>query len=107
MKSIIAKFSFALAGLCFVTCALAIDMPPLAIKQGCDNCHKIDKKFVGPTWMEVSRKYKGNETAVSKLSKKIIMGGSGVWGPVPMPGYPTLSDPEVGDLVTFILGLSD
>ncbi|MGC2166274.1 MAG: c-type cytochrome [Gallionella sp.] len=107
MKSIFAKFAFALAGVWFVTCAHAIDMPELAIKQGCNNCHKIDKKFVGPTFVEVSKKYKGNETAIAKLSKKIITGGSGAWGPVPMPGYPTLSDPEVGELVAFILKLSN
>lgn len=107
MTSIFAKFSFALTGVCFVTCAFAIDMPELAIEQGCNNCHKIEKKLVGPTWMEVSRKYKDSETAVAKLSKKIIKGGSGVWGPVPMPGYPTLSDPEVGELVAFILKLSN
>jgi len=85
--------------------AMAADMPDLAKKYGCTNCHKIDKKLVGPAWQDVAAKYKGDSGAAAKLSTKIIKGGSGVWGAIPMPGNSKISDAEANELVTFILGL--
>lgn len=107
MKSALPTFLVVLASACFSTSATAADMPGLIVEQGCNNCHKLERKLVGPTWMEISRKYKDNDAALSKLSKKIIAGGSGVWGPVPMPGYPMLSDPEIAEVVAYILKLSE
>lgn len=82
------------------------DMPPLAKKLGCANCHKIDKKLVGPAWQAVADKYKGDAGAAAKLEAKVASGGSGVWGPEPMPAQPKLSDTDRHELVEFILRLA-
>lgn len=102
------KFTIAsvVAGLLTVGSVFAADMPELAKKSGCVACHKIDKKLVGPAWQDVADKYKGDAEAPAKLSAKIASGGKGVWGPVPMPPQPKVSQADIAELVTFILGLA-
>jgi cytochrome c len=104
MKKMIVSL-VAATGLMMCVGVMAAEMPDLAKKSGCTSCHKIDKKVVGPAWQDVSAKYKGDAEAASKLSTKIVKGGSGVWGSIPMPAQTKLSDAEVKELVTFILGL--
>ena len=77
----------------------------LAQKKNCMACHTVDKKLVGPGFKEVAAKYAGQKDAVDKLSQKVIKGGSGVWGAVPMPANPQVSEAEAKTLVTWILGL--
>lgn len=84
----------------------ALDMPEVAKKNNCIACHAIDRKVIGPAWVEVARKYKGDAGAAARLSTKITKGGAGVWGTFPMPGYPNVSDAERKELVGFILGLA-
>jgi cytochrome c len=74
-------------------------------KDGCAACHSVDKRIVGPSYTEVAAKYKGDKDAVAKLSKKVKEGGSGVWGPVPMPPNAAVSNTDITDLVTWILAL--
>jgi cytochrome c len=74
-------------------------------KYGCAACHAIDKKFVGPAYVDVAAKYSGDKDAVAKLTKKVKEGGSGVWGPIPMPPNAATPTNEVTDLVTWILTL--
>jgi len=105
MKAIIVSM-VATAGLMVAGSALATDMPALAKKNGCTACHSIEKKIVGPSWMDVANKYKGDATAAAKLDTKIAKGGSGAWGPMPMPANPKLTDAERKELVDFILGLA-
>lgn len=105
MKSIIVSM-VAAAGLMAAGGALAADMPALAKKHACVACHTIDKKVVGPAWMDVAKKYKGDATAEAKLDAKIAKGGSGNWGTMPMPPNPKVSDAERKELVEFILGLA-
>jgi cytochrome c len=76
----------------------------LATKHACMACHSVDKKVVGPAYREVAAKYAGQADAVAKLSQSIKQGGSGKWGPVPMPPQATLADAEVRTLATWILG---
>ena len=64
-------------------------------KSGCTACHAIDKKLVGPAYVEVAAKYKGDAGAPAKLMEKIKKGGSGVWGQVPMPPNPQVSDADI------------
>lgn len=104
MKAIFVSM-IAAAGLMVAGGAMATDMPDLAKKNGCTACHKIDGKLVGPSWKEVAAKYKGDAGAAAHLDAKIAKGGSGVWGKMPMPPSPKLSDAERKELVTFILGL--
>ncbi len=89
----------------------AADMPELAKKSGCTACHAIDKKVVGPAWMDVSKKYKGDAGAKDALIKKVHTGGKGNWtevtGGMPMPPYsPRVSDADIKTLVEFVLGLA-
>ena len=74
-------------------------------KDNCSACHAIDKKLVGPAYVDVAAKYKGDKDAVAKLSKKVKEGGSGVWRPIPMPPNTTTSDADIKELVTWILSL--
>lgn len=92
-------------GLLAVGNAQSADMPEVARKNNCANCHAIDKKVVGPAWAEVSKKYKGDVGAATKLSAKISKGGSGVWGTVSMPPN-KVSDADLKELVGFILKLA-
>ncbi|MDD2915488.1 MAG: c-type cytochrome [Gallionella sp.] len=105
MKSIIVSM-IAAAGLMIAGSALATDMPAVAKKNNCTACHAIDKKVVGPAWAEVSKKYKGDAKAAAHLDQKIAKGGSGVWGAMPMPASPKMSDADRKEVVDFILGLA-
>ena len=57
----------------------------LAQSKNCLACHAVDKKLVGPSYVEIAKKYKGNKDAEAMLIKKVINGGGGVWGTIPMP----------------------
>ena len=74
-------------------------------KDGCAACHAIDKKIVGPAYVDVAAKYKGDKDALAKLSEKVKKGGTGVWGSIPMPPNVTVSEADIKDLVTWILTL--
>ncbi|ASU41201.1 cytochrome C [Herbaspirillum sp. meg3] len=72
-------------------------------KSDCMTCHAVNNKIVGPGFNEVAAKYKGDKGAVDSLAKKIKSGGSGVWGAIPMPAHPNLSDADVKLLAQWIL----
>lgn len=76
----------------------------MAQSKNCLACHAIDKKLVGPAFTEVSKKYKGNKDAEANLIKKVINGGGGVWGTIPMPPNPVKED-EAKLLVDWVLSL--
>jgi cytochrome c len=75
----------------------------LATAKGCMACHKVDTKVVGPAYKDVAAKYKGDAGAVDALVAKVKAGGKGVWGEIPMPPNPSVSDEELKTLVTWIL----
>lgn len=74
----------------------------LAKKYNCLACHQVDKKVVGPAYKEIAKKYKGQNVS-AKLAEKVKKGGSGVWGPVPMPPNPAVPDADLKKLVDWIL----
>ena len=89
--------------------AVAVSAPALANqelaqKKNCLACHTVDKKVVGPAYKEVAAKYKGDKTAVAKLTEKIQKGGVGAWGQVPMPPNPVTPD-EAKTLAPWVLSL--
>lgn len=96
--------------------AIAIEMPDLAKKHSCTACHAIDKKTVGPAWMDVSKKYKdaskytynGKEYGLEEgLIIKVSKGGSGNWGTMPMPANaPAVKAADIKELVQFVLRLA-
>jgi cytochrome c len=75
----------------------------LAQKKNCLACHAVDKKVIGPAYKEVSAKYAGQKDAADKLAQKILKGGSGVWGAVPMPANPQVNEAEAKQLATWVL----
>ena len=77
----------------------------LAQQKNCLACHAVDKKLVGPAYKDVAAKYAGQKDAVDKLSAKIMKGGSGVWGPVPMPANTQVNEAEAKKLATWVLTL--
>jgi cytochrome c len=77
----------------------------LATSKNCMACHAVDKKLVGPAYKDVAAKYAGQKDAIDKLSVKIMKGGSGVWGPVPMPANPQVSEAEAKKLAGWVLSL--
>jgi cytochrome c len=77
----------------------------LAQKSACMSCHQVDKKVVGPSFKDVAKKYKGDAKAHEHIVGVIKKGGKGVWGPVPMPPHPHVTDENAGKLADWVLSL--
>jgi cytochrome c len=75
----------------------------LAKSKNCMACHAIGSKLVGPAFKDVAAKYAGQKDAEARLAAKVIKGGAGVWGPVPMPANTQVSDAEAHALVKWVL----
>lgn len=75
----------------------------MAQKKNCMACHALDKKLIGPSYKDVAAKYAGQKDATDKLAQKILKGGSGVWGAVPMPANPQVSEAEAKQLAAWVL----
>lgn len=73
----------------------------------CKACHSIDKKSIGPAYIDVAKKYKGERNALATLAEKVIKGGGGVWGEQAMSAHPQLSMDDTKDMVRYILSLAD
>jgi cytochrome c len=81
----------------------ALASADLAQKKNCMACHATDKKLIGPAYKDVAAKYAGQKDAADKLAEKIVKGGVGVWGQVPMPANPQVTAAEAKTLATWIL----
>jgi cytochrome c len=88
-----------------VVAAPAFAQADLAQKKNCMACHAIDKKVLGPSYKDVAAKYAGQKDAADKLAQKVVKGGSGAWGAVPMPANPQVTEAEAKQLVGWILTL--
>ena len=85
--------------------AQAQDAKALLQKHACTACHADNKKVVGPAYDDVAAKYKGDAGAAAKLAEKVKKGGSGVWGPVPMPPNAAVPDADIKTMVAYVLSL--
>ena len=83
----------------------AFASPELAQKKNCTACHAADKKLVGPSFKDIAAKYGGQAGAINVLAQKVVKGGAGVWGPVPMPANTQVSDADAKQLVQWIMTL--
>jgi cytochrome c len=81
------------------------DGKALIAKSDCLTCHKEDAKVIGPSYKEVAKKYENTDANVKKLAGKIIAGGSGVWGQIPMTAHPQVSQGDAEAMVKYILSL--
>lgn len=77
----------------------------LVAMSDCLACHQVDKKLVGPAYQEVAAKYEMNDKNVDYLADKIIKGGSGVWGQIPMTPHPDLKKEDAQEMSKYILSL--
>ena len=103
MKFRIKSLSSALLALAAVHAVPAFAQADLAQKKNCMACHAVDKKLVGPAYKDVAAKYAGQKDAVDKLAVKVVKGGAGVWGAVPMPANPQVTEAEAKQLVQWIM----
>jgi cytochrome c len=85
--------------------APALASSELAQKKNCMSCHQVDKKVIGPAFKEIAAKYAGQKDAADRLAQKVVKGGVGTWGQLPMPANPQVSEAEAKQLVGWILGL--
>jgi len=92
----------AAAGMLMAGHAMA-DGAELAKAKNCLACHAVDKKLVGPAYKDVAAKYAGQDGAEALLIEKVMKGGKGTWGPVPMPANPQVSAEEAKTLVEWVL----
>jgi cytochrome c len=90
----------------FATAQEIEDGKALIAKSDCLACHKIDEKLVGPPYTAVAEKYPQNQNSVNDLSKKIVSGGSGVWGTVPMAPHPAITPIDADKMIKYILTLN-
>jgi cytochrome c len=128
MKSLIISM-IAAAGLAAAGSALAAEVPAAAKKFECTTCHEVDKKKIGPSWMEISKFYNGKtektpagktlkevlagKTPEEWLLKKVATGGYGVWGTQPMLANNNVfhqpseaKQEDIKKLVDFVLDLA-
>jgi cytochrome c len=100
--------AFVLAGtLAFTGAARAEPAQGLALaqKQNCMSCHSVTRQFMGPSLHDVAARYASRSDAVHYLTRKILEGSAGVWGPVPMPANTQLTPDEASTLASWILTL--
>lgn len=83
--------------------AKAVTGAELARKSTCVACHVANRKLVGPSYADIAKRYAGDSSAVAKLMDKVRKGGSGVWGVIPMPPHPELTDADIKMLVEWSL----
>jgi cytochrome c len=100
-----ARIAVAVAAVCLVGGVGAQSLDDLLKKNGCTACHAVDKKVIGPAYVEVAAKYKSDPKAAAYLADKIKKGGSGVWGQIPMPPNTQVSDADIKKIVDDILKL--
>ncbi|MEK9777227.1 MAG: c-type cytochrome [Quisquiliibacterium sp.] len=81
----------------------ALASADLATRKNCLACHAVNVKLVGPSFKDVAVKYAKDSGAQAQLAKKVRAGGAGVWGQIPMPPNPQVSDAEANTLVKWIL----
>jgi cytochrome c len=91
-----------------------VEAAPVAKKDGkaliegsdCRTCHKDDTKLIGPAYKDVAKKYENNDENVKKLAAKVMKGGQGVWGEIPMAPHPALSSEDAEAMVSYILSMN-
>ncbi len=97
--------TLALSATLALSCSAAFANADLAQKKGCLACHSVDNKIVGPAYKDVAKKYKGQKGIEAKLVEKVLKGGKGSWGDVPMPPNAQVNEAEAKQLVAWVMSL--
>ncbi len=77
----------------------------LIVKSDCVGCHHTENKLIGPSYKDIAAKYPATEANISLLAGKIIKGGKGVWGPVPMTPHSKITEDDAKLMTKYILSL--
>lgn len=85
------------------TAPAADPVQKLLTVNACTACHAVDKKLIGPGFREIAQRYRGDSGAAGKLARKIREGGSGAWGPTPMPPHQHLGEADVRAMADWVL----
>jgi cytochrome c len=85
--------------------APAKDGAALIAGSDCRTCHKDDVKLIGPAYQDVAKKYTNDEKTVKMLAEKVMKGGTGVWGQIPMAAHPALSQDDAEAMVKYVLSM--
>ena len=88
-----------------MTALPAFANPALAEQKNCRACHAVDQKIIGPSFKDIAAKYAGQTGVADRLARKVIDGGLGVWGAVPMPANPQVTEAEAKKLAAWVLTL--
>ncbi|MDP3083946.1 MAG: c-type cytochrome [Rubrivivax sp.] len=83
----------------------ALASPELARSRICMGCHAVERKLVGPSFKDIAARYASQPDAVARMADKIVKGGSGAWGPVPMPANPKVTADEARQLAAWVMSL--
>ncbi len=94
---------FVFVAVAALTSNAAMASADLAKSKNCMACHAVANKVLGPAYKDVATKYAGQKDAEDKLTQKVLKGGSGVWGAVPMPANPQVSEAEARTIVKWVL----
>lgn len=81
----------------------ALASPELARSKNCVSCHHTERKMIGPAYKAIAERYAKDDSAIKKLSEKVIKGGAGSWGQTPMPPQVGVTPSEAETLVNWIL----
>ena len=95
--------AFVLAALSLGAAAPALADLALAASKNCMSCHAVERKVLGPSFKDVALRYKDDKDAAAMLAAKIMKGGKGVWGPVPMPANNQVSEADAKKLAGWVL----
>jgi cytochrome c len=79
-------------------------------ESDCKSCHGMNELSVGPAFFSIARKYyradKDPNPMLDSLARKVITGGSGVWGTKQMSAHPQLSKDQTTQMVDYIFSLA-
>jgi len=79
----------------------------LIAASDCLTCHKVDEKLTGPAYRDVANKYENTESNIKMLAEKIVKGGTGVWGEIPMTPHPAITPADAEQMVKYIFLLKN
>ena len=79
----------------------------LIAKSDCLTCHKVDETSTGPAYRDVANKYPNDEKTIATLADKVMKGGSGNWGAIPMVAHPAISLEDAKQMVKYVLLLKN
>jgi len=71
----------------------------------CTGCHAIDKKVIGPAYQDVAQKYENTPAVIDTLVNKVLKGGQGNWGTIPMAPHPNVPEADAREMVKYIMSL--